>query len=62
MSRYTVCGKEVLRDGRHYADAMDPHEAHNIANALNTVGVQPVDVCATCKRVDGHELNCVERN
>jgi hypothetical protein len=32
---YTTSGKQVLRDGKHYADAINAGAAHCIAVALN---------------------------
>lgn len=32
---YTACGKQVLRDGEHFADLCGPREAAAIADLLN---------------------------
>jgi hypothetical protein len=33
--RFTSCGKEVLRDGQHFADALHPRAAEAVAIMLN---------------------------
>jgi hypothetical protein len=32
---YTACGKQLLRDGQHFADLIGPAEAEALANVLN---------------------------
>lgn len=64
MKQYTSCGKQVLRDGAHFADAVNVEEASQIAHAMNE-GLARVIVelgeCPTCKGVGGHQPNCVDR-
>lgn len=65
MNRYTSAGKEVLRDGSHFADACSPDDAATIATAMNA-GLADVSIelreCPTCKRLGAHEAECVERS
>lgn len=37
--RYTSCGKQVLEDGIHFADARSHKAAEAIASALNRTGM-----------------------
>jgi hypothetical protein len=64
MKQYTSTGKQVLRDGLHFADAVNVEEAAQIAHAMNE-GLARVIVelgeCRTCKGVGGHQPNCVDR-
>lgn len=64
MKQYTSAGKEVLRDGAHFADARSIGEAVEIATAMNerlaAIVVELVE-CPTCKGVGAHEPNCVDR-
>ncbi|MBC2668748.1 hypothetical protein ACFOON_15230 [Novosphingobium piscinae] len=47
---YTACGKQVLRDGRHFADLCGPAEASAVADLLNHSQVMFPDLDFT--RVD----------
>lgn len=70
--RYFAVGKEVLIDQAkyplsHYADAVNEEAAIAIAYALNSLYLAklgPVDrkaPCRTCKGVEIHHANCVQR-
>lgn len=64
MRQYTSAGKEVLRDGVHFADARSPEEASQIAVAMNeqlASIIVELGECPTCKGVGAHEPNCVDR-
>lgn len=34
MAEFTVCGKQILRDGEHYLDACDEHVAQEVLAIL----------------------------
>lgn len=58
---WTACGKEVLKDGLHFADTNDPASALYTANALNAY-VGSVDVpCDICKLINAHVPTCENR-
>lgn len=37
MTRYTTNGKQVLRDGEHYADAVSPEAAQGLTQGMNAL-------------------------
>lgn len=65
---YTANGKQVLLNGKHYADAVDPEAAQAIAYAMNSVFLAklmpprrvPDPKCPTCKQIGMHAANCTE--
>lgn len=59
---YRACGKQVLLNGSHYADACNTDASIAIAYAMNSVYLSKLGrVCRTCKVLNGHADNCVER-
>lgn len=49
---YTAAGKQVLRDGQHFADATSPEAAEMIVRAMNHD--HPEFICHRCyRREDG---------
>lgn len=45
---YTSTGKQVLRDGQHFADAASPEVAEIVVRALNHK--HPEFICSRCYR------------
>lgn len=55
MTRYVASGKQVLRNGGHFADVVSPDGASAIARSMNGTYPHQQRLCFTCKKVDGHE-------
>ena len=57
--RFEAIGKQVLLDGKHYADARDVDAAHAIACALNDFDFRYLEIpCEICETVGGHVATC----
>lgn len=59
MPRYHTNSKEVLRDGKHFADCIDDGAARLIADALNErKGMPQIQTCDRCKTVYSGQNQC----